>query len=81
MASALPVSINQCNGSALGGGGLVICSASMVSHAIPLPAPTSTADAGSSGSSTPPLPLMIVLALGGFVLAAVVSTKRRTVNS
>jgi hypothetical protein len=81
MASALPVSINQCNGSALGGGGLVICSASMVSHAIPLPAPTSTADAGSSSGSTLPLPLMIVLALGTFVLAAVVSTKRRTVNS
>ena len=79
-ASALDIAINQCNGSGLGGGGLVICSASMVSNAIPLPAPTATADAGSSSNPTPLLPLTIVLALGGFALAAVVTTKRRGVS-
>jgi hypothetical protein len=80
-ATALAVAINQCNGSGLGGGGLVICSASMVNVASPLPPPTSTADAGSSSNPTPLLPLMLVLALGGFVLAAVVATKRRSVNN
>jgi hypothetical protein len=79
MASALDIAVNQCNGSGLGGGGLVICSASMVNNAIPLPAPTATVDAGSINSN-PLLPLMLVLALGGFVLAAVVTTKRRGVR-
>jgi hypothetical protein len=79
MASALDIAINQCNGSALGGGGLVICSASMVNRALQLPAPTATVEAGSI-TSNPLLPLMLVLALGGFVLAAVVTTKRRGVR-
>jgi hypothetical protein len=79
MASALGVTINQCNGSANGGGELVICSATMNNNAIPSPAPTATVDAGSINSN-PLLPLMLVLALGGFVLAAVVTTKRRGVR-
>ncbi len=88
MASAGAVTINQCNGSANEGGALVECSATMTDHALPppaptapVPAPTTTADVGSSSNSTPLLPLMLVLALGGFVLAAVVTTKRRGVRN
>jgi hypothetical protein len=89
MASARAVTIDQCNNSAApGAGSVIVCSATMTDHALPLPAPTAplpapttTVDAGSSSNSTPLLPLMLVLALGGFVLAAVVTTKRRGVRN
>jgi hypothetical protein len=94
MASARAVTIDQCNNSAApGAGSVIVCSATMTDHALALPAPTApsstgrlpapttTVDAGSSSNSTPLLPLMLVLALGGFVLAAVVTTKRRGVRN
>jgi len=80
MATGLAIAVNQCNGSGLNGGGLVICTVSMVSHAIPLPAPTSTSDAGSSSDSATVTTLMLVLALGGFLFAAAITTKRRGVR-
>jgi hypothetical protein len=91
MASALAVTVDQCNGSAGGGGALIVCSASITNNALPAatappastsrrPATTATADAGSSSNSNPLLPLMLVLAFGGFVLAAVVTTKRSGVR-
>jgi len=86
-ATALVLTINQCNGSANGGGDAVVCSSTITNNALPVtagtgptPAPTSTSDAGSSSNSTPLIPLMLVLAFGGFVLAAVITTKRRGVR-
>ena len=82
-ASGLPIAVNQCNGSALGGGGLMICTANMTNarSSLASPPPTGTVGGSSSNSSTPLLPLMIVLALGGFALAALATMKRRTVRS
>jgi hypothetical protein len=80
MATGLPVTINQCNGSANGGGELVICTTSMVNRLIPSPAPTSTADGGSTSDSATVTTLMLVLALGGFLFAAAITTKRRGVR-
>jgi hypothetical protein len=87
MAAAFAVTINQCNGSANGGGDAVVCSAAMTNNALPSatptgksPAPTNTVDTGSTSNSNPLLPLMLLVALGGFALAAVVTTKRRGVR-
>jgi len=87
MARALVLTINQCNGSANGGGDAVVCSSTITNNALPVttgtvptPAPTSTTDAGSSSNSTPFTPLMIGLALVGFALVAVITTKRRGVR-
>jgi hypothetical protein len=82
MATALPITINQCNGSGLGGGGLVICSASMVNRtSTTTPPPTSTlSSAPSNGSTSPLIPLGLLLALSGLGLAAVV-TQRRSIRS
>jgi hypothetical protein len=53
MSSALVVTINQCNGSGLGGGGKTNCSASMANNAVAaLPSPSSSAAASPSPSSS-----------------------------
>jgi hypothetical protein len=83
MSAAFAMTVNQCNSSASGGGSLVICSASMA-NAVSAPtssagttqAPSSTASDGPGSNPTPFLPLMIALALGGLVLATVVTQRR-----
>ena len=82
MASAHAVAMNQCNGSGLGGGGLVICSASVVSNvAAGTPPPTSTFTVGSSSSTTPsPVARLIWFAMGVLGLA-VVEARRRSIHN
>jgi hypothetical protein len=73
------VTINQCNGSANGGGALVICSTNLVNNALSgTPPPTGTAAANSSSSDgpSPLLPLLAMLAFGGLGLAVVASRRR-----
>jgi hypothetical protein len=88
-ASAFPFTITQCNKSANGGGNLVTCTASITNRVaaavtpapvLKTPPPTSTIGSGSSDSPTPLLPLMLLLALSGFALAAIVM-QRRTMRS
>lgn len=87
MSAAFAMTVNQCNSSANGGGSLVICSASMA-NAVSAPTnsagttqpPSSTASDGPGSNPTPFLPLMIALALGGLVLATVV-TQRRSLHN
>jgi hypothetical protein len=82
MSSALPVTINQCNNSANGGGEVVNCSATVTNNVVTprsssTAPPTSTASgSSSSNNSTPLFGLMIVLALGGLGLAAVMTQRR-----
>jgi hypothetical protein len=55
MASALVVTIDQCNGSANGGGAFVDCSAGMVNNVVQAtPTPTTSASASSGQTATPP---------------------------
>jgi hypothetical protein len=48
--SALPASINQCNGSSNGGGSTVTCSTTIVNDFVPLSTTTNGTPAGNSGS-------------------------------
>ena len=82
MASALVVTINQCNQSANGGGALVECSASMANNNVTsTPPPTSPLSDGSSSSSTlPPFVPLICVAMGALGLA-VIEAKRRRIRS
>jgi hypothetical protein len=73
--------ITQCNGSANGGGALVICSTSLANNVVAAsgrpatPPPTSTAAIGSTDGSTPPLGLIGLWLLVGVL--AIASTRRR----
>jgi hypothetical protein len=81
MASSRSVVINQCTGSANGGGALVECTTAILDvarplSALPTPARTSTGGDSPSNNPTPLLPLMLMLALGGLGLMTFFVQKR-----
>jgi len=79
MASALVVTINQCNGSGQRRWSVdrLLMPAWSTTPSPAPPPPTGTASSGSSDNSTPLLPLLALLASGGLGLAVIAARRRR----